>query len=262
MRLASFALAAFLPFTSFALTITGFSGRYEAPNGHGIATQFSLPDQSSRKSIEVIVEGRGEGYVLITPDGEWEWSEPSAWVKDLKNAQWSGVDVVLGDGNSRVAVSTLNGVHEDKSVAVSGLSASCQGSGEILESCLNGRSSIRLGKLDYASSLRHDTYTEILNALVRALEIPERGSVAVENLKLDVANGKFKGEVSIKASISATVKFEGLIQYNTAEKKVSVRLDKAKALFLDVRGKIFDELEKVQSESLIVQRPWIHFVSE
>lgn len=258
MRLLTLMAIGLLPFAAHALTITGFSGQYDAPNGQGSATQFDLPSLES-EAIEILVEGRGEGYVLTTPDGQWEWENPSAWVKGLKSAQWSNVDVVLGDSSQRAAIGSLQGVHEDKSVNVQSLSASCSGAADLIESCLNGQGSIRLGAVNYVSALRQDTYRDVLQALARALEVPARASeLSVQNLKLDVANKKFKGEVSIKASISATVKFEGLISYSTEDKKIAIRLDKAKALFLDVRGKIFDELEKVQSESLEVRRPWIY----
>lgn len=263
MRLLTLAAAAALSLSvnAFELSITGFSGQYDAPNGQGTATQFSLPAQD-KELISISVEARGEGYVLTTPEGEWEWSEPSDWVKDLKTASWSNVDVVVGATSQRAAIGSLDGVHEDKRIVIHNLDASCSGAAELIESCLNGTGSIRLRKVQYVSALRHDTFSDILRALTRALELPTRSDTTVEDLKLDIRSNKFKGEVSIDAGISATVKFEGLVSYSKVEGKTSIRLDKAKALFLDVRGKIFDELEKIQSDTLVVERPWIHILSE
>lgn len=263
MRLLTIVAAAAFSLSANALelSITGFSGQYDAPNGQGTATQFSLPTQD-KELVNVSVEARGEGYVLTTPEGEWVWAEPSAWVKDLKTASWTNVDVVLGGTSQRAAIGSLNGVHEDKRVVINNLAASCSGAAELIESCLNGTGSIRLGKVQYVSALRSDTYSEVLRALARALELPTRSDTTVEDLKLDIRSNKFRGEVSIDAGISATVKFEGLVSYSKEEGKTAIRLDKAKALFLDVRGKIFDELEEIQSETLVVERPWIYILSQ
>tara|TARA_R110000868_G_scaffold86182_3_gene241722 strand:+ start:6130 stop:6921 length:792 start_codon:yes stop_codon:yes gene_type:complete len=241
--------------------ITGFSGEYNAPNGSGSADTFSIPAQSKRR-IDITLEAMGEGYILSTPDETWEWAEPAAWVKDLKTATWSGVDLVVTDQSQRTAIGSLVGLHEDKRINVEGLSAQCSGASDLIQSCLNGSASIRLSKLNYQSALRSDQFQAILDALTRALDITGRGDTEVKSLKLDISNNKFKGEVSVSIGISATVKFEGLVSYDANEKKTSIRLDKAKASFLDVRGKIFDELEEAQSETFIVQRPWIYILAE
>tara|TARA_R110000868_G_scaffold30668_5_gene113207 strand:- start:3244 stop:4038 length:795 start_codon:yes stop_codon:yes gene_type:complete len=242
--------------------ITGFTGEYNAPNGQGSADTFNIPKQDKRK-IDITLEAKGEGYLLSTPEDTWEWSEPAAWVKDLKTASWNGVDLVVGDQSQRVAISSLLGLHEDKRVHIEGLSAQCSGSNDLIQSCLNGSASIRLSKLVYQSALRSDQFQTILDALARALDVTGRGGdTEVKSLKLDISNNKFKGEVSVSIGISATVKFEGLISQDASDGKISIRLDKAKASFLDVRGKIFDELEEAQSETFIVQRPWIYILSE
>src|SRR5690606_24847189 len=120
-QLTAVALAAFsLNCFAIDLTITGFTGTYEAPNGHGTATQFSLP-ASDKQKVEVTVEAHGEGYALTTPDGEWIWENPAAWVKDLKQATWTNVDVVLGGTSQRAIIDNLNGVHEDKRINLVGL---------------------------------------------------------------------------------------------------------------------------------------------
>ena len=128
---------------------------------------------------------------------------------------------------------------------------------------LNGEGSVSLSKLVYQSALRSDQLSSIIRAIVKALDLSGRGDdTTVESLQLNITNNKFKGSVKVNVGVSATVKFEGLVEYSKAEKKTSIRLDKAKASFLDVRGKIFDELEEAQSESFIVERPWIYILSE
>lgn len=244
--------------------IVNFSGHYDAPNGQGTATQFDIPLQEQiMKPVDIRVEAKGEGYLLTTPTGEWDWAEPSAWVKDLKTASWQDISVVVGASSQSAAIGSLSGIHEDKKIEINNFSADCEGSSELIESCLNGTGSVRLSKLVYQSARRSDQFNQILRALVRALDLSGRGDdVVVEKLKLDISNNKFKGEVAINVGISATVKFEGLVSYSKEEGKTAIRLDKAKAIFLDVRGQIFDELEETQSETFIVERPWIYILSE
>ncbi|PIP90494.1 MAG: hypothetical protein COW01_10340 [Bdellovibrionales bacterium CG12_big_fil_rev_8_21_14_0_65_38_15] len=243
------------------LNVTGFSGSYEAPNGSGVADNFEVPFKN--KQVQITIEAAGEGYVLTAGDNQWEWANPSDWVKDLKTAEWSGVDVVVGATSQRAAIGNLTGVHEDKLITIEGLSAQCSGAAELIESCLNGDGSVSLSKLVYQSALRSDQLSSIIRAIVKALELSGRGDdTTVESLQLNISNNKFKGSVKVNVGVSATVKFEGLVQYSKAEKKTSIRLDKAKASFLDVRGKIFDELEEAQSETFIVERPWIYILAE
>ncbi len=253
----------FLINSSYAasINVTGFSGSYDAPNGSGVADNFQVPFKNNR--VEILIESLGEGYVLTAGDQQWEWAEPSDWVKDLKTAEWSGVDVVVNPTSQRAAISRLNGIHEDKMVLIEGLSAQCSGAAELIESCLNGAGSVSFSKLVYQSARRSDQVSSIIRAIVKALDLTGRADdTTVESLNLNISNNKFKGSVKVNVGISATVKFEGLVQYSKDEKKTSIRLDKAKASFLDVRGKIFDELEEIQSESFVVERPWIYILSE
>lgn len=258
-------LAAVLFFVNSAfatsINVTGFSGSYEAPNGSGVADSFDVPFKN--KQVQIAIEAAEEGYVLTAGEDRFEWAEPSDWIKDLKTAQWSGVDIVVGATTQRAAIGSLTGIHEDKLITISGLNAQCSGASELIESCLNGEGSVSLSKLVYQSALRSDQFSSILRAIVKALDLTGRGDdTTVESLQLNISNNKFKGSVKVNVGVSATVKFEGLVEYSKAEKKTSIRLDKAKASFLDVRGKIFDELEEAQSETFIVERPWIYILSE
>ncbi len=243
------------------INVAGFSGSYEAPNGSGVADNFDVPFKN--KQVEISIEAAGEGYVLTAGVDRWEWNEPSDWVKDLKSAHWSGVEVIVSQASQSASVEQLTGIHEDKLINIEGLNAYCSGASELIESCLNGEGSISLSKLIYQSALRSDQLSLIIRALVQALDLTGRADdTTVESLTLNISNNKFKGSVKVDVGISATVKFEGLVEYSKSEKKTSIRLDKAKASFLDVRGKIFDELEEIQSESFVVERPWIYILSE
>src|SRR5690606_38017927 len=196
------------------LAIVEFSGEYNAPVGSGTAVQFDLPTNQKAK-VEVSVDAYGEGYILTTLQGEWIWEDPAAWVKDLKQAQWEDVDVVLQGSSQEAAIGYLQGQHEDKNVTISRLEASCDGSAELIESCLNGEGRIRLGQLNYASASRHDQTQDILRALARALDPSSRGNdTTVKNLALDIKKNKFNGQVTANVGISATVKFEGLVSYD------------------------------------------------
>lgn len=253
----------FLLNSAFAssINVTGFSGNYDAPNGSGEADNFEVPFKN--KKITISIEAEGQGYVLRAGDRRWDYAEPADWISDLKTADWSGVDVVVNENSQRAAIGHLNGVHEDKRIVIEGLSAQCQGSSQLVESCLNGEGSISLSKLIYQSASRSDQTSAIIRAIVKALDLSGRADdTTVESLQLNIGQNKFKGSVKVNVGVSATVKFEGLVEYIKSEKKTAIRLDKAKASFLDVRGKIFDELEQAQSETLIVERPWIYLLSE
>ena len=81
----------------------------------------------------------------------------------------------------------------------------------------------------------------------------------LQDLDVNVRNGKLKAEFRSSLSKGIKVKIEAETSYDTQNKRVVINLRKAKASFLNIKNTIFNELEKMDTEGLEVQRPYIYF---
>lgn len=79
--------------------------------------------------------------------------------------------------------------------------------------------------------------------------------MTLRNFDLLVRNKSFDLKVKADLDVSATVKAEGSFDYNP--QRIRIRIDKVKASFLNITNKVFNELEKIQSQNVVVSRPYV-----
>ena len=139
-----------------------------------------------------------------------------------------------------VDIPSLDGSSADeKKVEHSNFSLSCEGDlsgidtkNAILDTCFNKKGTVNLDKFQ--------TDKDQMRFL----------NVRVENNRLN-----FSAKVS-----GVTARGWGTSEYIASENKVVIRVDKVKVKFLTVTGKFFSELEKQESENIIVNRPYIEIL--
>ena len=83
-------------------------------------------------------------------------------------------------------------------------------------------------------------------------------SLTMESVNFKVLNNSFSGSLKIKASVNAKIKLNGGVSYDETTNVVAIRIDKAKAGFFNVKGKLFKEIKKKESEFLKVSSPYIY----
>jgi hypothetical protein len=88
------------------------------------------------------------------------------------------------------------------------------------------------------------------------------GGVSIKNLDLRINAGKFELSADVKAQISGEAKANGTMKYDQPTKKLTVKISEVKFGFLDVTSRVFDELEKQESNSFKVSKPYLYITIE
>lgn len=254
------------------LSIDQFQGDYRSPSGSGFADTFNLPAPdgfAQSKNITIRIEKTQTGYNLTTPDHLYDWSDAPSVLMDLETAQWSGVKVSSYTQEFLTAADSLSLNDKTQQLSFNDFFLNCKlitpshstFTHTLLEACLNGQTSLKLkyfkkfDKTKGAPSL----YQDLMMALT-PYEIAPLAETLVENVGLSIKDQSFKAELTTKVVFNTTVKMNGKIYYQNEKNQIRLRLDSARAGFLNVLSKVFDQLEKNQSEKLIVQRPWVTII--
>ena len=85
------------------------------------------------------------------------------------------------------------------------------------------------------------------------------GGVGVSALDLKTNAGKYDLSAEVKAQVSGKVKSNGNMSYDASAGKLTLKISEVKFGFLNITGKVFDELKKQQSETLKVNEPYVYY---
>ncbi len=249
------------------ITITNFTGAYEAPSGTGTATRFTIPvSDEFTNNLTIKIEKISGGYNLILPDQEREWLDPPSALDDVVIARWNGINLSKTATQVNLSGTTLQTVGRAQNLNLKNLSLKCvldssntDEVNQLMQGCLNKEGTLRLS---FVELVKHKS--DFLNELMAIVEVLVGGddfttqsTTLFENIELDIKGDSFTGQIKTKAGITATVKLNGYIRYEEGSQQVRIRIDRARAGILNVIGILFDELTKLESESMVVQRPWV-----
>jgi len=231
----SFSVLAKLP----EADIKGFDGSYADPTGQAQSTKFLYEDISFEENANFVVEKQAASFFLQTPNEEIQIENIPSFVNDLEKLSWADINLSSNNTSFNLSVGSLSGENNERSLSLKEFSINCKSQNryedlmsDLLDSCLN-----ESGNLD-------------LNSIV--LNSVNKKETKVENLNIDIRTNSM--DFKVKAS-GFNVKGDGKVYFE--EDKVRVRIDKAKAGFLNVKGILFKELEKMESQSVKVNKPWI-----
>ncbi len=83
--------------------------------------------------------------------------------------------------------------------------------------------------------------------------------ITLDDLDIKVTENKLKASFKSNISKGVRVKIEGETHYDSEAKMIKIKIDKAKASFLNIKNTIFKELEQLDVEGLKVEKPYIYF---
>lgn len=98
----------------------------------------------------------------------------------------------------------------------------------------------------------------VMEALSSALD-NTKASLGINSVTLNATNGKFDLAAEVKAQISGKVKANGNVSYNATTGLLTLQISEIKFGLFSVRGKVFDELKKKESEKLKVREPYVYY---
>lgn len=219
--------------------IDGFTGRYKSELGQASAKVFKYVDQDFGANAQFTMFKQAGVFFLKTPNEEIQLDALPESINELKEISFSGISVKTAETKVDVRLGKLEGKTADKAMAVSDLKLSCSGvesSAElkeyVLDTCFN-----KLGNVSLANLSADGT--------------------SVKNLKFLTNRGKLSFSAKVKG---VTAKGSGTTEYRASENKIVIRIDKVKAGFLKVTKKFFKSLSKLESEKVIVKRPFIEIL--
>ncbi|OUR98741.1 hypothetical protein A9Q84_04830 [Halobacteriovorax marinus] len=241
--------------------VSGFTGSYDKPDGSATATELVIPSAKNTQ-IEIKLTGIENGYLLTYGDQEFTFENPPAFINDLQDGTWSNVNYSTIGKNLSSSINSLYTNLDDSSMSLNNFSLQCSESRffenygiQIIDGCLkNGKIQLKY--------LKSTTSRKILNILD---EVPEflgvyANDTIVKDAKLTINNHKFSFVGKIQMGMSAKVKISGHSEYQKENNRIAIRIDKAKASFINIKNKIFEELKKSESDTMKVKKPYIYLL--
>lgn len=252
------------------MDIQQFQGQYRAPSGEGSASRFQIPEQlENAQNINLSIEKTETGYTLVTPSSRYDWGDVPDLLMDVNALRWNGVNVSGATKRFMTNFSSLFIERESSHMSLKSFLLDCQMTTQshedfvetLLESCINGVGTARLNEFQKNDKTieGHQLMMNFLMAITPH-EIAPLSETKIEEINLKINRQSFEASLKTKVVINTTVKMSGAVFYEQDKSQIRLRLDKAKAGFLNVHSQIFEQLEKAQSEKLIVQKPWVTII--
>lgn len=218
--------------------IKEFRGSYTSPSGIAKAQNFQFTGTDFGLNPEFSVEKQAGVFFLETPNETMQIENLPEFIMELEKVGWSGINLTTTPKSIDLNFEKITGSAPDNSLIIDKLALSCQHGmlqdelmPEILDSCLNNEGVFSLKLMETTKEGKTDK--------IQNIWFSTKGTKM--NFKLKAAG--------------ATIKGRGATFYE--DNIVKIRIDKAKAGFFNVRGKLFKELKKVENENITVNLPWI-----
>lgn len=245
--------------------VQNFRGSYLEDRGSAAANVWQLAGGERGENVSFDVFKENQQIRLVTPTEEFLFDEIPEFLLELDQLSWTGANAQTGGREVSLSLKELSGRGIGQSLRLVSLDGQCRGAGHNgdffqnpLEACTNS-GTLKFRELNTQEALTRNG-TSLYQFLEKVLEnlFPlkaTQSSVTLKDFDLKVRNKSFDLKVKADLSISATIKAEGSFSYS--EDRVRIKIDKVKASFLTITGKVFDELEKIQSPNFVVNRPYV-----
>lgn len=240
--------------------VLNFTGNYKKPDGSATASRLTIPESITSK-INIELKGVDDGYLLEYGDSEFHFKNPPSFINDIETASWKDINYTTNSSKMTASLNTFNSEVAGSRMNLKKFSGHCslnrdhsgQYGLQLLDACLtNSNFSI--------SYLLSSKLSQVYNVLIDipGIEGMTASEVTLENAVLSVKRNSFNFKGRVNMGMSANIKIEGKTNFETDKSRVSIKIDKAKASFINIKNKLFQELEKSETEVLKVENPYIY----
>lgn len=268
-----------------SLQIQNFNADYKSPEGQASATIFDVPPVKKPQSededlIQMRFFQRENDYVFEYQGEEFVWKNPPKDIYQVDSFKIEKFNMKSGGNKIELDLEKLDLISQKSQTYLRTLNGNCQenpGSTlpeeKVLDSCTTN-ASINFSLLYLKdSSLVEEREVQAPEKLLNLFGLVIKKSLfkqnpisqeaitsttEIKNFALRVKDHNFNAQMQASIGISAKVTMEGVIEYNTGNKQLKIRLDKAKASFLNIKEKIFSSIEDAKSPQVEVKRPYIY----
>lgn len=239
--------------------ITTLNAEYVSPQGTGTVNAISIQGFGDFSNPQLEVENYN-GILMFTVDNDsFELDLSTLQIQDADKIKIDNLNYTNNDTSLGLNLSNISASGEGFSTSLSNTKVECQKAAregkeyeQLLQNCFNFLS-LNVDRARFKSSKR--SFYNLTN------EYETLGdAVQIDELKLDIRNGKFNGRLKGNISKGVTVKFEGRASYDMSNRIVNIKISKAKAGLFNVRGTIFKELEEFESDTIEVDEPNIYII--
>lgn len=250
------AISTYADFTT--VKIKNFTGSYKQPDGRATASELIIPS-SNKGKIEITVQGDDNGYHLTYGENEFYFENPPAIINDIYTGAWKNVNYVTQGSKLNASIESFSSAVQYSDTNLRSFSATCSEKRifenyghQVIDACLTN-ANLTMAYFKTTSTRK------ILNIFADLPGI-KASTTVVQNASIKILNNKFKMQAKVDLGMSAKVKIEGISEFQDQHNRVAIRIDKAKASFLNIKNKIFEELKKSQSDTFKVEKPYIYIL--
>lgn len=249
-----------------AVSIKNFNFTYQNPHGSGSATSFSRSGFVADEGVSVSVDKLDKDFKLLVSGAEnqeFELKNAPSFMTEAETMTVSGFNLDLADRlNLNMASGRFNSTKDE--LKLDGLNLDCSrdaAHAEVMDQLISGCiQKMTLKTAKFSQSAHEGLVSALESALSAALtENSMLGGVGVSALDLKTNAGKYDLSAEVKAQVSGKVKSNGNMSYDAPTGKLTLKISEVKFGFLNITGKVFDELKKQQSETLKVNEPYVYY---
>lgn len=225
------------------LNVKDFNFSYTNPHGQGSAAEFSR-SKIVNESVYVTVDKIEKDFMLHvsgSETGEFTFKNAPSFMTEAETMTVKGFNLLF-DSVINLGLSSGEFNTAKDSMKISGLSLNCnrdQSQSDLMVQLLNGC----IEKLAFKTSKFSQSSDKALG---------------VSNVDLKINSSKFDLTAEIKAQISGKVKSNGTVSFDAQTNVVTFKVSEVKLGILSVRGQVFSELKKKESENFKVKEPYVY----
>ncbi|HLW58211.1 MAG TPA: hypothetical protein VKY27_12535 [Bacteriovoracaceae bacterium] len=232
-----------------SLKVQNFNFMYSDGTGSGTASEFEIVTSQT----QVLVNRVGSDLefssaVLETP---FVWRNAPQMILDSKVTV---TDFNLNLNKDFKATITRGEFESEKKMTIQNGSAQCQRlqGVDAIEQVINGCLAKGVVKFSNFESRSLDAFIAALTDTVE----PE--STQIRSLTLNLDKKNFNLTASAKFGVNGTLRAKGTADVDYQNKKAVFKVNEVKFGFLNITGKFFTEIEKMDVKGLEVRRPYIY----
>lgn len=241
------------------VNVKNFNFTYKNPHGEGVAASFSR--SKINEEVRVSVDKIDKDFRLQVNGAETQdftFKDAPAFMTEADTMTVSGFNLDL---SQRLTMSLASGRFNspEDSLKLDGVTLDCNRDAkhtEAMDQLISG--CVQKMTLKSSKFQQQDVQKVFQGILMETFSKAIDADLGVNSLDLKTNAGKYDLSAEVKAQISGKVKSNGQMSYDAASGKLSVKISEVKFGFLNITGKVFDELKKNESASMQVKEPYVH----
>lgn len=250
-----------------AVTVKNFNFTYQNARGEGSAASFYVTPRNPENNVKVLVEKFGKDFQLTVTGSaveQYELKDAPSFMAEAERMTVTNFNLSLAD-NLTASLTQGRFQSPKDELKLDGLTLDCArvtAHKEVMDQLISGciqRMNLRSSKFSTSSaeeSLAHIVSHSIASAMNEGRAM---SGVGVNSVELKTNGGKYDLSAEVKAQVSGKVKSNGNMSYDATTGKLTLRISEVKFSFLNITGKVFEELRKQESEKLQVKEPFVYY---